>query len=40
VEEYRLSTNINILVTFIPDKGENNNLGEEGDGARLYYHIV
>jgi hypothetical protein len=39
VEEYLLSININIFAPFIPDEGENDNFGEEGDGARLYCQL-
>jgi hypothetical protein len=40
VEEYLFSVNNNLLIPFIAAKGENDNFGEEGDGARFYYHII
>jgi hypothetical protein len=40
VEEYLFSANNNLLFPFIAAEGENDNFGEEGDGARFYYHII
>jgi hypothetical protein len=40
VEEYMFSANHTLLIPFIAAEGENDNFGEEGDGARLYYHII
>jgi len=28
------------LIPLIAAKGENDTFGEEGDGTRLYYHII